>query len=176
MSVIEWKDITGYEGLYQVSRCGKVKRLALSPQNGQHPSLSKDRIIASESVTNYYIQAWLRKDGKYKQLMVHRLVAMMFIPNPENKPHVNHKDLDKTNNCADNLEWCTPQENTQHWADSVRARQESFKPGIPVIVKKTGHEGAVVRREGRYLFIEPVEKDNWQGFYHYEELNHVNLL
>lgn len=169
---IIWKDIPGYEGLYQASKCGKIKRLPIL--NSPRPwVMNKDRVLQLSSYRGYYVYAGLKKDRQTKTCPVHRLIALTFIPNPHNKPHINHKDLDKTNNCVDNLEWCTPQENTQHWADSVRLQQESFKPGMPVVVKKTGHEAAVVRREGRFLFINPVEKDNWQGFYHYEQLNHV---
>lgn len=166
METSEWKDIPGYEGIYQASRCGRIKRL---PHNNR-----KERILQLNSYTNYYIIAGLRKGDKYRNYPVHRLVAMTFLSNPDNKPFVNHKDLDKTNNHVDNLEWCTQKENLQHWADFVRARQEAFVAGKKVVVNKTDHEAIVVNREGRFVFISPTEKDNILGYYHFEELEIIS--
>jgi len=166
METFEWKDIPGYEGLYQVSRCGLIKRLQVGNRN--------ERILNLNSYNNYYIIAGLRKGDKSRNHPVHRLVAMAFIPNPGNKPFVNHKDLDKTNNHADNLEWCTQKENSQHWADCVRARQEAFVVGKKVVVNKTDHEATVINREGRFVFINPTEKDNILGYYHFEELEIIS--
>lgn len=61
-----------------------------------------------------YLYVDLYKNGKKKRFYVHRLVAEAFIPNPFNKPYINHKDGNPKNNCANNLEWCTPQENVEH--------------------------------------------------------------
>ena len=95
----EWRDIEGYEGLYQVSNLGRVKSL--------NYNRTKSEKILKTAMRRGYLGVTLFKDGKPKTFMVHRLVAMMFINNPEKLPVVNHKDEDKLNNNADNLEWCT---------------------------------------------------------------------
>lgn len=104
--VEQWKKIIGYEGLYEISNHGRVKSL----QN-------KEPLIMKQS-THYkghktlYLQIGGRKNRK--KFFVHRLVACAFIPNPENKPLVNHKDEVKANNIHTNLEWMTDGENTRY--------------------------------------------------------------
>ena len=99
-----WEDIEGYEGIYQVSSLGKVKSL-----NFNHTK--KEKILKPFFNRDGYLSVNLYKEGKRKQYLVHRLVAKVFIPNPENKLEVNHKDEDKTNNKVENLEWVTSKEN-----------------------------------------------------------------
>ena len=96
-----WKDIIGYEGLYQVSNLGNVKSL----------KNNKEKIINGGITTKGYKQVELYNKCKCKRHYVHRLVAKIFISNPNNYPIVNHKDENKLNNCVDNLEWCTNQYN-----------------------------------------------------------------
>ena len=92
-----WKDIKGYEGLYQVSNLGRVKSF--------HGRTEKEKILQPNNKSKYS-QLLLVKDKKRKIAHVHRLVAEAFIPNTENKPQVNHKDENRKNNRVDNLEWC----------------------------------------------------------------------
>lgn len=101
----EWKDIEGYEGLYQVSNRGNVRRFGCSVNR----KLTK---LPVKKGHYYYIP--LCKNGKYKNFLVSRLVATAFIPNPNNKETVNHKDGNKTNNNVNNLEWNTYAENNKH--------------------------------------------------------------
>lgn len=96
-----WKDIDGYDGLYQVSNLGHVK----SFRRG------RERILKASPNSNGYPKVSL---GKCNNTFVHRLVATAFVPNPDDKPEVNHINGDKSDNRAVNLEWCTPSENTQH--------------------------------------------------------------
>lgn len=98
----EWRDIKNYEGRYQVSSFGRVKSLK---------GLEK---ILKPDYRNEYLYVVLYKNHKSKAIAVHRLVAKMFIPNPENKVQVNHIDGNKTNNKVKNLEWCSPKENVIH--------------------------------------------------------------
>ena len=102
-----WKDIEGYEGLYQVSDKGRVKSL-----NYNHTG--KEKIMKLKTTKKGYLSIALHKYGKQEYLRVHRLVAQAFIPNPDNLPQVNHKDEDKTNNCVENLEWCTAKYNLEY--------------------------------------------------------------
>lgn len=102
-----WKDIKGYENLYQVSNTGKIKsleRYGNSKSNGKF--LIKEKIRKTTTTTAGYEYVVLANNGKNKTVLVHRLVAETFIPNPENKKCVNHKDENKLNNCVENLEWC----------------------------------------------------------------------
>lgn len=101
-----WKDVPNYEGLYQVSNLGRVK----SNHNGKG---HKPKVLTNIP-RNGYVSVILCKNKSQKNVFVHRLVAKCFVPNPENKPCVNHIDGNKSNPCAYNLEWCTQKENISH--------------------------------------------------------------
>ena len=103
-----WKDIEGYEGLYQISNLGRVKscsKLHSVKKGGTY--MSKERILVPGKDKEGYLHVRLSKNWKVKLCKIHRLVALAFIPNPENYPIINHIDEIKTNNCVNNLEWCS---------------------------------------------------------------------
>jgi hypothetical protein len=111
-----WKDINGFEGLYKISNNGRVKGLARKVWNKANGSYSQlpECIKIPDSTNKPYAQIALSKNGKYKKFLIHRLVAIHFVPNPNNLPEVNHKDLNKKNCNANNLEWSTRLSNAQH--------------------------------------------------------------
>lgn len=107
----QWKSIEGTDGAYEVSNTGKIRsNNYLGHGRQKELSLSKDH--------KGYMRVRIYIDGKRPTIKVHRAVAKAFIPNPENKPEVNHKDGNKENNRVDNLEWSTSCENTTHAYDT----------------------------------------------------------
>lgn len=102
-----WKNIEGYEGLYQVSNKGNVKKL-------NYKNSGVDKILTQKHHPQGYVFTALWKDGKHKNHFMHRLVATAFIENPLNLPEVNHKDENQSNNCVENLEWCSSSYNTNY--------------------------------------------------------------
>ena len=102
-----WKDITGYEGLYQISNLGRVKSLSRKYSR-------KDCIMNTPTNHWGYKMVYLSRNKHKKFFSVHRLVALHFIDNPHNYQFVNHIDEDKTNNNVTNLEWCTSKYNTNY--------------------------------------------------------------
>lgn len=134
-----WKDIPGYEGFYMVSSDGLVRSV---DRDVNKTSFGKEIIVPmkgrllSQTKTNAgYMQVHLFKDGKQKNMQVHRLVAMAFIPNPQNLPQINHRDEDRLNNRMENLEWCTAQYN-----GSYGSRPDKYKTRV----SKQDADGTVV--------------------------------
>lgn len=125
-----WKPIPGYEGLYKVSNKGRVKRLEYTriDKIGREYH-NKERILKSslDSAGGYLKVNLFDNESRKKSIKVHRLVAKAFIPNPENKTQVNHKDEVKTNNYVENLEWVTLKENMNYGTRNERISKATRK-------------------------------------------------
>ena len=120
-----WRDVKGYEGLYQVSNMGRVKSLGRKDRFGR---VIKERILEPAVTHNGYLRVGLHVDGKRKMLRVHRLVCEAFHENPDNKSEVNHVNENKTDNRACNLEWSTRTENCNHGSRNERVAKALSKP------------------------------------------------
>lgn len=110
-----WKDIQGYEGLYQVSNLGRIRsldRYVHHPKGGER--LSKGQIIKPGATRKGYLFVTLAKENEVRPKRINRLVAEAFLPNPQNLEVVNHKDENKANNTVDNLEWCSVEYNNRY--------------------------------------------------------------
>jgi hypothetical protein len=106
-----WQDILGFVGFYQISNYGRAKSLERCDSKGRQ---LKEKILKPKIDRNGYFYVRLSKNGKWKNFSISRLVALHFIPNPENKKEVNHFDGNKSNNHELNLQWCTRSENCLH--------------------------------------------------------------
>lgn len=124
-----WRDIKGYEGKYQVSNLGRVKSL-------NYNRTKKEKVLDFKPSKAGYIIVRLCREGKSKPYQVHRLVALHFIDNPNNYPQVNHKDENKTNNCVDNLEWCTQKYNNNYGTHNKRVSESQKGKVISEETKK----------------------------------------
>lgn len=128
-----WKDIKGYEGLYQVSDLGRVRSLERDVYNprGNVMRHIEEKILVQRINKHGYVRVNLYLNGKIKTISTHRLVAEAFLPNPENKSQINHIDEIKTNNAVSNLEWCNAQYNINYGTRTTRAVKNcrSFKLG-----------------------------------------------
>lgn len=123
-----WKDIPGYEGLYQVSNIGRVKSLARDITDTRKTCHRKERILKLIKDKYGYNVVCLRKNGNPQNMKVHRLVAMAFIPNPYDLPMVNHKNEIRNDNHVENLEWCDAKYNVNYGnaiAKILKAKKEN---------------------------------------------------
>lgn len=112
-----WKDIRGIDSKHEISNKGRVR------------NKKTGKILSPKNSKGWYLSVQLLVNGKYKTFRIHRLVAQYFVPNPNKLPIVNHKDLNKQNNFAENLEWVTYKENTQHAIEN-----EAYNNAIKTLV------------------------------------------
>ena len=117
----EWREIEGYP-MYLVSSFGRVMSCNMR--------YKKPRIIKGVTDDDGYQKVYISNGSSGKRVFIHRLVAIAFIPNPNNFPVINHKDEDKQNNCVDNLEWCTVRDNTVYH-DMPKRRADALR--IPIV-------------------------------------------
>ena len=118
-----WKDIKGYEGLYQVSNLGRVKSLP------KYHTKYEKILHPTANIRDGRMSVLLCKSPKErKRINVHRLVAIAFLENPNNYPEINHKDENPQNNCVSNLEWCTRKYNMNYGTTPQRLNIKNMKP------------------------------------------------
>jgi len=155
-----FKEVKGYEGLYQVSNRGTIKSLPRGSRKGI--KILRQEIV-KRNTTNYR-RVSLCKDGIVKRFQVHRLVAEMFIANPENKPFVNHIDNSGENNSVENLEWCTHSENMIHAEKQGRLHLTQSRAGkargILATEEKHARQRALIGKTiGQRTIIRFLESD-----------------
>ena len=142
-----WKDIIGYEGLYQISNLGNVKRIT-----------KNCKILKQSDNRNGYKLVGLCKNNKRKNYYIHRLVAIAFIENKENYKEINHKDNNKSNNIVDNLEWCNRNYNVKYSYD--KGYHIPYKP----LLGRKGKEHPISKSVKQYdlngNFIKEYESAN----------------
>lgn len=126
----EWLNIAGFYG-YQISNTGKVKSLERKVKCKNGYRTVKEHILKQKNL-NGYQRVQLCRDGKYKNILVHILVAEAFLPNPDNLPQVNHLDECKNNNNVNNLEWCTREYNCNFGTRNERISKKLSKVKLGV--------------------------------------------
>lgn len=143
-----WKDAKGYEELYQVSNLGRIKSFS---RKGKTEYILKPYL----NKKNKYLYIHLSKKGITKLIRMHKLVAEAFIPNPLNKPYINHKDGNKQNNNINNLEWVTQKENIIHARDILKV---DYSKNIKIAHIK--NQRKVIRSDGKiYNSIKEAKED-----------------
>lgn len=144
-----WKDVPGYEGIYQVSSIGNIKSLERRVNTWNSYKIIKPMVLKTFLTKNGYRNVILRK----KNFSVHRLVAMAFIPNPENKPQVNHKNENKQDNRVENLEWVTAKENVNYGTCLVRRAKTQRNTKCQINNKKTSKPVFCITTQKEFLSI-----------------------
>lgn len=155
-----WKDIAGYEGLYQVSNFGRVKSLDRVVKRKNQPDLPvAGKVLRPRFGKNGYAYVILSKEGKGKTANIHRIVAMTFLERFDGCELVNHKDGNKANNCVENLEWCNFSRIMQHAFDNGLVSKEKIAKSVmnPNKQNKSNTSG----RKGVY-FNKKIKK--WQAY------------
>ena len=154
-----WKDIKGYEGLYQVSNLGRVKGLDRYVNCKYGRRKIKGKIMNYTTRSGYNVLV-LRRNNKRQSKQVHRLVAEAFIPNPNNYPVVNHKDTNRKNNHVSNLEWVTVKENVLWSVNKMRGMRINQKNAKMYGICNRGNKYEVTINKkyyGRYETLKEAE-------------------
>lgn len=147
-----WKEIRGFEGLYQINEYGEVKSLSRYIQNHSKLVLIPERVLKPCKVGRGYLTVCLRDGNKTYRKYIHQMVAEHFIKNPNNLPVPNHKDGDKLNNYYENLEWNTYSENNQHAYDvGLKDKGEDFYNA-----KLTEIEVCEILKNGKYTTYQNI--------------------
>lgn len=159
-----WKDVLGYETLYMISNFGRMyikpHEITISRNGGNYTMVSNGcfrKLNRGSHPLDFYLKVLLSKNSKVKSEKIHRLVANHFIPNPDNKPHVNHIDANKLNNHYSNLEWCTHQENITHarksglYPERMRGEACSFS-------KLKSEDVLSIRKIGKSMTLKEIAK------------------
>lgn len=143
-----WKDIQGYEGLYQISNLGNVKGYKKVYFCGNNTKrVLEERLIVGDIARGYRrVELW--NNRRHKKYMVHRLVAQAFIPNPDNKPEIDHIDGNPLNNKVENLRWCNHKENLNN-PITLKRKSDSAKGN-----HMTGRFGALHHNSKKVKCIE----------------------
>lgn len=147
MDKIIWKPVPGYEALYEVSNAGDVRNTEyLSSRTNCIISRPVPRVLRQETSHDGYKRVVLSNNGKHRHFSVHRLVAMAFVPNPNNMPQINHIDENPANNRADNLEWCNGKQNCNHGGHCQRiAIRQTNNPSRSKPVRQLDMDGNFIK-------------------------------
>lgn len=161
-----WKTIPEWN-LYEISNLGNIKgKERIIREGRKNAYIRKERLLKPITSKLGYKSFMFKQDGKNKKEYIHRLVAKMFIPNPQNKPCVNHIDNNPSNNCVDNLEWCTMQENTdwmikqgrfertEEWHKHNKEGQRPYYKGVIATNVNTGEK----------IYFESIQSVKDKGF------------
>ena len=153
-----WKDVVGYEGLYQVSNTGKIKSLKLNRE------VFKNRIVKGRGNKDGYVKCLLSNKGKCEQKYLHKIIAETFIPNPENKPQVDHINCNSLDNRVENLRWCNQKENNNNVLTRLHCSKFSYNN---VALSKYCEDNNLNFNSIKYywdkksFFVNPNELDNF---------------
>lgn len=148
-----WKDVVGYENLYQVSNLGRIKSLEKYDGRGWH---RKEKFKKIHKNKGGYLVVELVKNKIKNKYLVHRLVAQAFIPNPENYPCVNHKNETRNDNRVENLEWCTQKYNCNYGnAQKKRIEHTDFKKRKvnPITAEKNSRKTAMYSLDNKLIRV-----------------------
>ena len=171
MEKLIWYPVKGYEGLYEITKCGKVKALAKT-RIGIYKRNYKEKNMSIIKIGDGYFSVTLHKDGIKKKWHLHRLVAFSFLEKIEGKEYVNHKDKDKKNNHVDNLEWVSSIENNCHMQKS---RNNSSKyAGVYLYLDRKRYRAQINHNGKRiYLGIYKTEEEAYAARCNYELQNGI---
>jgi DNA-binding Lrp family transcriptional regulator len=161
MEEIVWHPLKGYEDRYLITRCGKVKRLAYSIDCGGKKVGVRMHFPESMMTVNYnklgYATVSIKVNNKNINKLLHRLLAIQFIPNPENKPEINHIDGDTGNFSLENLEWVTHSENGKHAYKYLERRKIVYTDDLRRKMSES-HKG--------------MKSTNWKGYYYIDNVQY----
>lgn len=170
----EWKDIIGYEGYYQISNLGRVKRIEgvvmAERTYGKIKYTYKEKILKCTIVKEGYHISGISINKKQKNFLTHRLVAIHFIPNPHNKPQVNHIDGNKLNNSIENLEWVSNRENNCHLSKSKKKTSQFI--GV-YFDRNKWRSNINCKSKNIYLGAFDTEEEAYQARVKFEQENNI---